>query len=327
MTSTTAASSRVLALALVLASSVALAQSPSAGELFKQGRALIKQNKFAEACEKFQKSQELDPQLGTLFNIAQCEEKIGKLASALAAYREVVAKDSNAQRRALAAEYQSKLEPRVAKIVVQIAKPPASLVVTLDTPTGGKPIDPNVPTEVDMGDYSVIARADGYRELSTKITVSKEGETTTVPLALALVHGAEPVTTQPAQPQPPPHETDTPHAHSSRATYGKIGVVVGGAAVAGGVVLGVLANGAWSDAKAVCGGTTCPTQMQVDQANQHVNDARSYGNLSTAFVIGGLVVAGTGLALWLTAPTNEHAVRVEASSNITTTTLSLVGKF
>ncbi len=326
MTSTTAASSRVL-LALLLAVATVHAQSPSAGELFKQGRALIKQGKYAEACDKFQKSQELDPQLGTLFNIAQCDEKIGKLATALAAYREVVAKDSNAQRRALAAEYQSKLEPRVPKIVVQIAKPPPSLVVTLDTPTGGKPIDPNLPIEVDMGDYSVVARADGYREMSTKVTVAKEGETTTVPLALALVHGNDTVSVAAEPHQPPPPRDEPAPAHSSRAMYGKIALGVGGAAVIGGVITGVLANSAWSDAKAVCGGTTCPTQMQVDQANQHVSDARSYGSLSTILFVGGVVVAGAGVALWLTAPSDEHAVHVSAMSTGSATAFTLSGRF
>ncbi len=312
MTSTTAASSCFL---LALAAT-AHAQSPSAGELFKQGRDLAKAGKHAEACEKFQKSQELDPQLGTLFNIAQCEEKTGKLAQALAAYREVVAKDTNAKRKATAAEYQSKLEPRVPKLVVQIAKPPPSLVVTLDGPTGGKPIEANLPIEVDLGDYTVIARADGYRELSAKVKIDKEGDTTTVPVALALVHAETTVTH--AEPQPKPveelHTTAEPQ-HSHRKTYGKIALIGGGAVIAAGAVFGVLANGKWSDAKAVCGGTTCPTQPQVDMAEALVNDARSDGNISTGLVVGGAVIAGIGIALWLTAPSDEHAVHVTATAH------------
>ena len=111
----------------VLARGLHAQPAPKAIDLFKEGRALAKANKFAEACEKFRQSQELDPELGTLFNIAQCEEKIGKLASALAAYQEVAAKDTNAQRQALAAEYQSKLAPRVPKLVVQLESPPPGL--------------------------------------------------------------------------------------------------------------------------------------------------------------------------------------------------------
>jgi hypothetical protein len=315
---------RVLVAVLAIAPAIAHAD-PSATELFKEGRALVKQGKHAEACEKFKQSQELDPELGTLFNIAQCEEKTGKLASALAAYREVVAKDTNAERKALAAEYQSKLEPRVPKIVVQIEQPPASLVVTLDGSTGAKPIDANLPVPVDLGDYTVIARADGYRELSTKVHVTSEGATTTVPVSLALVHGQDNVVvTHEVAPQPAPApEPSTSH----RKRYGYIAMGVGGAALATGVVFGVIANGKWSDAKAVCGGTTCPTQMQVDQAQALVADARSSGNLSTGLVVAGGVIAAAGVVLWLTAPADEHAVHVTATATPTSTGFALSGRF
>jgi hypothetical protein len=315
----------VAAIAILVGVPAIAAADPSALELFKEGRALVKQGKHGEACEKFKKSQELDPQIGTLFNIAQCEEKTGKLASALAAYREVVAKDTNAERKALAAEYQSKHEPRVPKIVVQIEKPPVNLVVTLDGSTGAKPIDANLPNAVDLGDYTVIARADGYRELSTKVHIATEGDTTTVPISLALVHSENNVVVShnvPAEPAPEPERS-----HSHRKRYGYIGMGVGGAAIATGVVFGVIASGKWSDAKAVCGGTICPTQMQVDQANALVSDARSAGNLSTGFVVAGGVLATAGLLLWVTAPTDEHALQVTPTPTPSSTGLALSGRF
>ena len=72
-------------LALLVCAGVASAQdnTKAADAAFKQGRELYKQNKYAEACEQFEKSQALDPANGTLFNIAQCSEKIGKLALAV----------------------------------------------------------------------------------------------------------------------------------------------------------------------------------------------------------------------------------------------------
>ena len=308
----------VLAVILLFPS---LAAADSAGELFKQGRAFAKAGKHAEACEKFKKSQELDPQLGTLFNIAQCEEKIGQLASAIAAYREVVTKDTNAERKALAAEYQSKLEQRVPKLLVIVSKPPANLVITLDGPRGGKPIEPNTPIEVDLGDYAVIARADGYRELSSRVKIDTEGKTTTVPIDLALVHGHdEPVAAQPPHDEPPPAPAP---AHSHRKTYGYVAIGVGGAALAVGLYFGSVANGKWSDAQAVCGGTTCPNATMQMQAQALVEDSRSAGNLSTALVIGGAVIATTGVVLWLTSPSDEHSVHVTATGN----SVSLSGRF
>jgi len=311
---------RLGVLAVILLSGTAAADT--AGDLFKQGRAFAKAGKHAEACEKFKKSQELDPQLGTLFNIAQCEEKIGQLASAIAGYREVVAKDTNAERKALAAEYQSKLEQRVPKLLVIVSKPPSNLVITLDGPRGGKPIDPNTPIEVDLGDYTVVARADGYRELSSKVKVDTEGKTTTVPIDLALVHGHdEPVAAQPHhdEAQPPPPEP----AHSHRKTYGYVALGVGGAALAVGLYFGSVANGKWSDAQAVCGGVTCPNAAMQMQAQALVEDSRSAGDLSTALVIGGAAIAATGVVLWLTAPSEEHAIHVTATGN----GVSLSGRF
>jgi hypothetical protein len=315
----TAASSRLAALAVVALASVAHAQSPSATELFKQARDDYKAGKYAEACAKFVKSQEMDPQLGTLFNIGQCDEKLGKLASAIAAFREVVAKDNNAKRKALAAEYQSKLEQRVPKLVVQVAKPPQGLVVTLDGPTGAKPIDANLPIEMDFGDYTVIARADGFREMSSKVKIDHEGDTTTVPVTLALVHD-QPAdkTDKHAEPERIEATAPAPRTHSHRKTYGVVTSIVGGAVAATGLVFGSLAHSKWNDAQAVCGGTTCPTQAQVDMANQLAGDARSAGNISTALFVGGGVLVATGLVLWLTAPSDEHAVSVTASTGATT---------
>ncbi|HTR53089.1 MAG TPA: hypothetical protein VMJ10_20480 [Kofleriaceae bacterium] len=323
----TAASKRVLVALLVLAPISALAQSPQATELFKEGRDLMKAGHFVEACSKFAKSQDLDPQLGTLFNLAQCDEKIGKLATALAGYREVVAKDGNAKRKALAAEYQSKLEPRVPKLVVQVAKPPPSLVVTLDGPTGGKPIDANLPIEIDLGEYTVVARADGFRELSTKVQIDTEGETKTVPINLALVHGDETVSVPKPEKSPTPAPVEPQAEPSHRARNGKLALIGGGVLVAGGIVFGALAQGAWNDAQGVCGGTLCPTMAQVNTAEAHVDDARTYGNVSTGLVAGGAIVAALGVYLWLTAPSDEHAVRVGASSSNGTTTLTLGGHF
>lgn len=304
--------------ALVAVAAPARAQAPAAGDEFKKGRELVKAGKFAEACPHFDTSQELDPQLGTLFNIAQCDEKIGKLATAMAAYREVIAKDTNAKRRASAEEMAGQLAPRVPKLVVRIAHPPASLVVTLDGPTGAKPITLDQPVEVDFGDYTVVARADGFREFQSKTKLASEGQTATVTVRLEPVHvDDKPIATAP----PPP--VDVAPARSHRKTYAAVTLVVGGAAVATSVVFGALAHSKWNDAQAVCGGTTCPTQGQVDQANALADTARGDGNVATGLAIGGGVAIVVGAALWLTAPSSEHAVHVTATAR----SVGVAGRF
>src|SRR5262249_39232692 len=61
------------------------AQSPSSSSdarvaaegLFDAGRKLMADGRFAEACEKFRKSEELDPAGGTLLNLGGCYERTG----------------------------------------------------------------------------------------------------------------------------------------------------------------------------------------------------------------------------------------------------------
>jgi hypothetical protein len=328
-----AASSRLTtALVLVVAlARVAHAQPATpAIDLFKEGRALAKAGHYAEACDKFRKSQELDPQFGTLFNIAQCEEKIGKLASALAGYREVAAKDTNAQRQAMAAEYQTKLAARVPKLVVQIASPPTGLSVMLDGPTGAKPVEANTPIDLDFGDYTVITRANGYRELSTSVKIDSEGETKTVPVALALVHAEEP-----ARPTSPPTSvatvTATPRAPgttSHRKLYGVIGVIAGGAVLVTGGVFGAIASSDWNTALADCGGSTkCPSMTAETKAISDGASATTAGNISTGLVIAGGAITAVGAILWLTAPHGEHAVRMTAKPIAHGGALTLGGTF
>src|SRR5262249_16439832 len=130
--------SKWLAIALVVATAnAASAQSTSAAdEAFRQGRELLKAGKWAEACEQFDKSQSLDPQLGTVVNIGQCSEHINRLATAAAAYRELVAKDSKEDRKAVAKERLAAIERRIPTLIVKIAAPPAGLTVSLDSKAG-----------------------------------------------------------------------------------------------------------------------------------------------------------------------------------------------
>jgi hypothetical protein len=71
---------------------VAQTTSESAAQaeaLFREGRVLIKAGQTSEACAKFAESQRLDPQTGTLLNLALCHEDEGKTASAWAEFNEV----------------------------------------------------------------------------------------------------------------------------------------------------------------------------------------------------------------------------------------------
>lgn len=62
----------------------AAAQSAAtqADALFKQGRAQMAAGNLEAACTAFDSSQQLDPAVTTLLNLADCREKRGQLATA-----------------------------------------------------------------------------------------------------------------------------------------------------------------------------------------------------------------------------------------------------
>ena len=60
----------------------------AAEALFDEGRRLKGDGKFSEACPKFEESQKMAPGMGTLYNLADCYEHLGKLASAWTFYIE-----------------------------------------------------------------------------------------------------------------------------------------------------------------------------------------------------------------------------------------------
>src|SRR5689334_6484425 len=53
-----------------------------AERFFEQGRAAMARGNFADACVAFEKSARLDPAVGTLANLAMCQERLGRTAEA-----------------------------------------------------------------------------------------------------------------------------------------------------------------------------------------------------------------------------------------------------
>ena len=93
----------------------------------------------------------------------------------------------------------------------------------------------------------------------------------------------------PATPPEPASSSPSPIRTAGFVTAG-----VGVAALAGGVVVGLLAKGKESDAQSMCRGTVCP-----ESAESKFDSAKSLATLSNVFIIGGsaLSVAGIGMVV------------------------------
>src|SRR5258705_10086672 len=92
-----------------------------AQKFFIEGMKLMGKKQYAEACENLAKSQALDPGMGTQYRLAECYEKLGRLASAYQQYSSVAdaARVANKPDRELVARRRAaSLEARVAKLTI-----------------------------------------------------------------------------------------------------------------------------------------------------------------------------------------------------------------
>jgi len=267
--------------------------------LFDEGRSLMTEGNYAEACPKFAESHRIDPAGGTLLNLGICYRKQGKTASSWATLEEaraVARKEGRADRQAIAEEHLAELEPILSTLRVVVAPNVRveGLKIALDetslpsTAWGSK-----VPT--DPGSKTVRATAPGKRPWTKSVVVGREGDAVVVevPPLVALSQ-------MPIEPVAPVPEED-----GSRST---IGYVVGGAglAVVGvGTYFGLAAFSSWDKRNDACPESGC-TQDAVGYAD----DTRRNADISTVAIGLGLAGVGAGAYLLLSDSSSPEQVRI-----------------
>ncbi len=160
------------------------AHAETEGErLFREGRALMLDGRFAEACPKIQESQRLDPHVGTLLNLAACHERQGKLASAWVEYQKALTSaraEGQTDRTTLAEKRISAIESRVPWLTIEAAAfdGAGGGRITLDGATLDKAaVGTAMP--VDPGLHLVTAERNGETVFETRVALG-ESERTTV---------------------------------------------------------------------------------------------------------------------------------------------------
>lgn len=299
-------------LLLALAPTSALGQTAqdaaAAESLFREAKALIAEGKFDEACPKFEASQRLDPGLGTLLNLADCNDKAGKTASAWAQFLDAatLARRTGATERAdVASQRAQALERRLVRL--RILVPAEVRTDGLEVKRDGIAIDAATwggATPVDPGTHLVSAKATGKKEWSRAIEVMGEGQI--VDLAIPKLEDApveatpEPSATAAPTSAPPPSKPLPAADSGGQAT---IGYILGAAGLVGlgvGTVFGLQAKGKWNDAD--CPANHCKTA--ADQTN--AEDAKSSASISTvAFIAGGALVALGGVLVFTAGGADE----------------------
>lgn len=271
--------------------------------LFFTARGLMEAGRYAEACGKLNESYRLDPAAGTLLNLAVCNEKIGKVASAWGEFRDAFAEArrmNRPDREQLASEHIKVLEPELPFLTVTV--PPAVRGIRgIEITRNGIPLqsaawDTDLP--VDPGDVEVIERAPGYKPKTLHVTLAPKQHA-----AIA----AEPLELAPIERPPAPFWT-------AKRTTG-FALIAGGVVAAGaGAFFGVRATNEKNSSDQSCpkdalGNLRC-TQSGVDDMNQ----AKTSAWVSDIAIGVGVVAVGLGSYFFFTGGHREDATRAAAGS-------------
>jgi hypothetical protein len=253
-----------------------------ADRLFSEGKALLSSN-LLQACAKFDESLRENPAaIGTLLNVALCDEKLGRVASAVAKFSEARdrAKEQGLPEHVRAAEeHIAKLQPDVPHLAIKLTEQlPETRVLIDDTIIALQAIGD---VAVDPGERVIVVSAPARLPYRAKLVVgTAEHQEVVIPALSRSI-------------------TIT----SSRGRIGQITTIVGGAAFGAGIGLGLYArhlhHKQFDDG--LCAST--PAGDRCNPAGQTQTErARTLGNVGSVFGGTGFVVTCVGVYLWLRSP-------------------------
>ncbi len=295
----------------------------AAEALYEAGKTLLRTD-VAAACDKFAASQQLDPGVGTLLHLGSCYEKLGRVASAWASFREAASyarRSGQPDREQTATSRAQKLEARLPKLVIDTSKSGAT---TLEVTRDRKPVVSallGVPIPLDPGAHAIAVSAPGKVTWQAEVVmVEGKSETLVVPPLEATPSregilplpppAPEPAPQKAAPPKPAPQPPPEPQRGLS--TRAKVGIGLGAAGAVSFIVggyFGLRTISKWDESKQHCVELACD-QTGVDAASS----ARVSGNVSTALFAVGVAALGTGAYLFFTSPQGtESKVAVGAT--------------
>jgi len=278
----------------------------AAEALFKDGKRLMQENQYAAACPKFAESQRLDPGIGTMLWLGECQSKNGQIASAWAIFHEAeaLAAKTKDPRVSVARDEAAKLEPRISKLTLDVSPAASStqgLEIKRDGVVLGKPLW-GTPIPTDGGSHTITASAPSKKSWSTTIAVPKESGAISVKIPSLEDAPAE----QPVAPSK--SQDEDPHRGSTQRI---LGLVIGGVGLVGigaGSYFGIATGSKNDESKDKCrpDNPNLCSQEGLDLRD----DAKMFGTISTiSFIAGGALLVG-GVVLFFTAPKSKAGAKV-----------------
>jgi hypothetical protein len=282
---------------------------PAAEALFDLGVKELNAGHYDKACPAIAESLRLDPRPGTLFTLAECEAKLGRIATAMTHYRDYLAlyakmapeqQETHKKRAGIARTQQEALGPAVPELSISLAgDAPAGTVVRRDgavVPEAAL----GVAIPIDPGEHVVTTEAPGRPQGEVRVTVERgEKKALTVEVKAAPRAEPPPPAAQPLAPAAPPPASAGP-GRQRVAAY-----VVGGVGLAA-ITVGAVTGGITLSKKATidqdCGVGGVPTACKTEAGASAGESAKTTGLVSTIGFGVGLAGLATAAVLWATAP-------------------------
>jgi hypothetical protein len=319
MNATRSQRTAIVVAALLGHSRLARCEEPSktADQMFQEGRAALAEEDYESARSYFERSYKVDPALGTLLNLAVCEEKLGKLRAALAHLQEAMDKaEPDDRRRPLIAQRLARLDSRVPRLTIRPSRPlDSSVTLSLDAKSLGA-AEIGTTLRLDPGTH-VLDCAGSRGERCTIVFTLEEGQqsvqvpTLSAPAASApaAVAPSPPLFERvPAQPAPPPNG----RTHSGQRSFAYAAGGFGLASVAVGLIAGAAVIQQKNLVAAHCDERGCD-----EDGIAAAQRGKTLSTVSTIATGMGVVVMGASLYVLITAPSAKDSA----------TGLSLAGSF
>ena len=285
---------------------VAQTHDAAAGEtLFQEGRRLMRNREFGPACAKLEESYRLDPATGTLLNLAECEEQLGRTATAWQHWRTAADQmPSGDKRRSTAIGRAAGLEKNLARLTITLppSAPPNAVVKRDGVALGAASLGLALP--VDPGNHMLVVIAPGREKREVEVSLrAREQRAVVIEVGAASEPAPSAAIAKPSNPSPAPDPKSgpvetalriAPTSEPSTPTFGYALLGAGALGLGAGVFFMTQAMAARLDASAVCpdvgGAHRCLSSagpaLERDKRNSLLAD------ISTG---AGLVAVGAGL--------------------------------
>lgn len=278
--------------------------------LFEEGRAVVAKGDLAHAAELFTEARAVYPTAGSLYNLAHCEERLGRLAAARQHWAELLGEAKPGDERAVdATAHLAALTERIPTVKLVLPQgAPSGTTMSVD----GVEVEPErIGTErtIDPGPHLVVVVAPGRERTSTAVLVAEavRGFPLRGTLGRELVE-AKPASSGPPVAEPPSvapaSEADVDTALEGPRTT--LAYVSGGLGLAGLALSGVSALVVLGEKSTVA--SHCDAEKICDaQGMDAVNGSHTWSALGTVGFVVGVVGVG-GFFLLPRGPAAEVAI-------------------